>query len=253
MRTMKTLCDLTRPSPSRRSGAPVGTSRRRPVIAVVDAHGETLGLLRMRGAALSSVAVATNKAFTSARLRRPSAEVGRRSRNPRPASTSATYGDPRYLGWGGGLPCGRGREVVGAVAVSGSRTRRTRRCRRSASRPSWTARRPGPDERARQVPAGRGDGLPGHAFPLAAAAQCLVRPVWLAGVYVPLAIKPEGLRAALAALPALGFAGCNVTIPHKETAMAAMDSIDPWRGRIGALNCVVVRPDGSLHGTNNDA
>ncbi|MEJ1160070.1 shikimate dehydrogenase [Prosthecomicrobium sp. N25] len=75
----------------------------------------------------------------------------------------------------------------------------------------------------------------------------------LAGVYVPLAIKPEGLRAALAALPALGFAGCNVTIPHKETAMAAMDSIDPVARRIGALNCVVVRPDGSLHGTNNDA
>jgi shikimate dehydrogenase len=74
----------------------------------------------------------------------------------------------------------------------------------------------------------------------------------LAGAYVPLAVKPEGLQAALRALPALGFAGCNLTIPHKETAMAAMDSLDPVAKRIGAMNCVIVRSDGSLHGTNND-
>jgi shikimate dehydrogenase len=74
----------------------------------------------------------------------------------------------------------------------------------------------------------------------------------LAGAYVPLSVKPEGLDAALAALPALGFAGCNVTIPHKETAMARMHTVDPVARRIGAINCVVVRPDGSLHGTNND-
>ena len=74
----------------------------------------------------------------------------------------------------------------------------------------------------------------------------------LQGVYVPLAVRAEGLAAALRALPALGFAGCNITIPHKETAMAEMQTLDPVAQRIGAINCVVVRPDGSLHGCNND-
>ena len=70
----------------------------------------------------------------------------------------------------------------------------------------------------------------------------------LAGAYVPLAIKPEGLRAALRALPALGFSGCNLTIPHKEAALAIVDRVDPLARRIGAVNTVVVAPDGSLEG-----
>ncbi len=75
----------------------------------------------------------------------------------------------------------------------------------------------------------------------------------LAGTYVPLAIPPEGLKAALRALPALGFAGCNLTIPHKETAMRIVDEVDDTAKKIGAISCVVVRPDGSLFGTNNDS
>jgi shikimate dehydrogenase len=74
----------------------------------------------------------------------------------------------------------------------------------------------------------------------------------LAGAYVPLAIKADGLRAALRALPALGFSGCNLTIPHKQAAFTIVDEVDPPARRIGALNCVVVRPDGSLFGRNND-
>lgn len=74
----------------------------------------------------------------------------------------------------------------------------------------------------------------------------------LLGTYVPLAIQPEGLLAALRALPALGFAGCNITVPHKIAAMEAMATIDPMAVRIGAINCVTVQKDGSLHGTNND-
>ena len=42
----------------------------------------------------------------------------------------------------------------------------------------------------------------------------------LPGAYVPLAIPAAGLAAALRALPALGFAGVNVTIPHKQAALA---------------------------------
>jgi len=74
----------------------------------------------------------------------------------------------------------------------------------------------------------------------------------LAGTYVPLAIKPEGLEKALRALPALGFAGCNLTIPHKEQALRIVDHADARARRIGAISCVTVNADGSLTGTNND-
>jgi shikimate dehydrogenase len=75
----------------------------------------------------------------------------------------------------------------------------------------------------------------------------------IAGTYVPLAIKAEGLRAALRALAPLGFAGCNLTIPHKEAACEIVDRVDPLARRIGAINCVVVAPDGTLGGSNTDS
>ena len=74
----------------------------------------------------------------------------------------------------------------------------------------------------------------------------------LAGTYVPLAIRPEGLEPALRALAPLGFSGCNLTIPHKERALAIVDDVDNLARRIGAISCVIVRADGSLSGTNND-
>jgi shikimate dehydrogenase len=74
----------------------------------------------------------------------------------------------------------------------------------------------------------------------------------LAGTYVPLAIAPDDLEGALRALGPLGFAGCNLTIPHKERALAIVDEADALAKRIGAISCVVVRADGSLSGTNND-
>ena len=74
----------------------------------------------------------------------------------------------------------------------------------------------------------------------------------LAGTYVPLAIEPAGLAPALRALPALGFAGCNLTIPHKQAAMKIVDDVDALAKNIGAISCVLVREDGSLAGTNND-
>ncbi len=74
----------------------------------------------------------------------------------------------------------------------------------------------------------------------------------LSGSYLPLAIEPKGLAAALRALPALGFSGCNLTIPHKEAALALVDHVDPLARKIGAINCVIVRKDGSLEGRNTD-
>lgn len=74
----------------------------------------------------------------------------------------------------------------------------------------------------------------------------------LAGTYVPLAIRPENLEAALRGLHPLGFSGVNVTIPHKQEAMRIVHEVDALAKSIGAVSCVTVRPDGSLAGTNND-
>jgi len=74
----------------------------------------------------------------------------------------------------------------------------------------------------------------------------------LKGTYVPLAIEPGTLEPALRALHPLGFAGCNLTIPHKLEAMAIVDEVDDVARKIGAMSCVVVREDGTLFGTNND-
>lgn len=72
------------------------------------------------------------------------------------------------------------------------------------------------------------------------------------GAYVPLAVRPEQLETALRALPALGFRGCNLTIPHKERALALVDRVDPLARRIGAINTATVMPDGSIEGRNTD-
>jgi shikimate dehydrogenase len=72
------------------------------------------------------------------------------------------------------------------------------------------------------------------------------------GAYVPLAVKPERLASALRALPDLGFAGCNLTVPHKQAALATLDEVAPEARRIGAVNTVRVMSDGRLHGWNTD-
>ncbi len=79
-----------------------------------------------------------------------------------------------------------------------------------------------------------------------------IRQHGLQGAYVLLPAAPESLQDALRGLPALGFAGCNVTIPHKVAAMRLVDQVDPVARRMGAINTIVVQPDGSLHGFNND-
>jgi glc operon protein GlcG len=89
------------------------------VIAVADAHGELLALLRLDGAPLPSIVIATNKAYTAARERKPTRDIGQRSRDPERGFDMAYFGDRRYIGWGGGLPVTINGEVVGAVAVSG--------------------------------------------------------------------------------------------------------------------------------------
>ena len=79
---------------------------------------------------------------------------------------------------------------------------------------------------------------------------------WLArhgidGAYVPLAVRPEHLEAAVRGLPALGFVGANLTIPHKEAVLPFLDDIDPAAARMGAVNTIVIT-DGRLSGRNTD-
>ncbi len=74
----------------------------------------------------------------------------------------------------------------------------------------------------------------------------------LKGSYVLLPVETANLHDALKGLKALGFAGCNVTIPHKVEAMKAMDWLHPVAKQMGAINTIVVQPDGALHGFNND-
>ena len=72
------------------------------------------------------------------------------------------------------------------------------------------------------------------------------------GAYVPLPVRPEQLAEALRALPLLGFRGCNLTIPHKQMALSIVDRVEPLAHRIGAMNTVIVMPDGTLEGRNTD-
>ena len=72
------------------------------------------------------------------------------------------------------------------------------------------------------------------------------------GAYVPLPVPPERLAEALRALPVLGFRGCNLTLPHKQMALSIVDRVEPLARRTGAMNTVIVMPDGSLEGRNTD-
>ena len=69
--------------------------------------------------------------------------------------------------------------------------------------------------------------------------------------YVPLAVGPDSLLTALAGLRALGFAGANVTMPHKEEAATACSVLSADAELIGAVNTLVVGEDG-LDGHNTD-
>jgi glc operon protein GlcG len=88
-------------------------------IAVADAHGDLLYFARMDGAPVSSISIAMNKAWTAARERKPTKEIGEKVKHAEKGHDIAYYGDPKYVGWGGGIPVWKNGEVVGAVAVSG--------------------------------------------------------------------------------------------------------------------------------------
>lgn len=89
------------------------------VVAVTDAHGELIAFARMDGAPIASIRIAANKAWTAARDRKPTKDIGDKIRDPEKSFDIAFYGDDRFVGWGGGIPIWKNGQVAGAIGVSG--------------------------------------------------------------------------------------------------------------------------------------
>jgi shikimate dehydrogenase len=94
-------------------------------------------------------------------------------------------------------------------------------------------------------------------WPVAHSRSPLLHGYWLEkygidGAYLPLPVAPEHFAQALRVLSQLGFRGVNVTVPHKEAALKAVDTADHRARQIGAVNTVIMRQDGSIEGCNTD-
>jgi shikimate dehydrogenase len=70
--------------------------------------------------------------------------------------------------------------------------------------------------------------------------------------YTRLPLAPENFDAAVRALPASGYRGINVTIPHKEAALAVAGSASDAARQIGAANTLTFT-DGRIEADNTDA
>lgn len=71
------------------------------------------------------------------------------------------------------------------------------------------------------------------------------------GAYLPLAIRPENFATGVRGLVAAGFAGANVTIPHKVSAFEICDTVDETARRAGAVNTMIFQ-GGRITGSNTD-
>ncbi len=72
------------------------------------------------------------------------------------------------------------------------------------------------------------------------------------GVYIPLGVSPANLAAVVDALSKMGCLGVNVTLPHKETVLQLVDRLEPLAAAIGAVNTILIDPDGTTTGCNTD-
>jgi shikimate dehydrogenase len=96
-------------------------------------------------------------------------------------------------------------------------------------------------------------GLPvAHSFS-PAMHNAAIAALGLDAVYVPLAVRPENLEAAVRGLQACGWWGFNVTIPHKQAIVPLLDRLEASALQVGVVNTVRLEADGSLTGTNTDA
>lgn len=93
-------------------------------------------------------------------------------------------------------------------------------------------------------------------WPISHSRSPLIHGYWLRqhgidGTYTRQPVEPSALGGFLKGLSAAGYAGCNVTIPHKENAFGLVIHADETTGRLGAVNTVYVK-DGQTFGTNTD-
>lgn len=93
-------------------------------------------------------------------------------------------------------------------------------------------------------------------WPIAHSRSPLIHNYWLKslgidGQYDRVAVEPAQLEQFLRSLPASEYVGCNVTLPHKELALPAIDHIDESVKSIGALNTVYIR-NGKTYATSTD-
>ena len=71
--------------------------------------------------------------------------------------------------------------------------------------------------------------------------------------YQHLPVPPELFAEMVKALPAAGFSGVNVTIPHKERAILVADAVTATATAIGAANTLTFSDDGTIEADNTDA
>lgn len=95
-------------------------------------------------------------------------------------------------------------------------------------------------------------------FPIAQTRSPMLFAHWfrehgIAGHYVPLRVATDDFASVLRSLPRCGFRGVNVTVPHKQAALALADRASDAARAIGAANTLVFRPDGAVEADNTDA
>ncbi|KAB7614569.1 shikimate dehydrogenase [Amylibacter sp. SFDW26] len=73
----------------------------------------------------------------------------------------------------------------------------------------------------------------------------------ISGSYEKIAIEPANFEKDIQSLIADGYRGCNVTIPHKEAALAMADVVSDRAKAIGASNTLVFKDD-KIHADNTD-
>ncbi len=73
------------------------------------------------------------------------------------------------------------------------------------------------------------------------------------GAYIPLSVKPEDIETVIRALPKMGFAGANLTLPHKELVVPLLDAMDDDARSAGMANTIVIGEGGKLFGMNTDS
>jgi len=95
------------------------SSQKAVAVAVADSHGELIAFARMDDVPLPSITIVINKACTAARTGKPTQEIGEKVKHPEKGHDISYYGDPRFVGWGGGIPVRIKGQVAGAVGVSG--------------------------------------------------------------------------------------------------------------------------------------